>query len=333
MSPGSQSSWGAARLRGVCARRLLLSGTPMPNPLAVYGQFRVLDPSVYGTSFVAFRSRYCVMGGYQNKQILKFINQAELSAKFYSRAYRVTRDQVLQLPEAMHEYRYCDISPWARRIYNEIRKDFVSEVIHKNLGGGEMSAKNALVKILRLSQIAGGYVKLDDGRELIQDHSKIETAVEIIEDLPPDEPVVVFCRWSNEIRRLRGQLNKIGRTNGEVSSAANDMESWKRGNLGVLVVQIQTGSEGVDFTRACYQIYLSIGHISPTIYDQSLSRVHRPGQTRKVIYYHIVAKDTIDEEIYRALKLKMDITQYVLGIIKDQHAIANHRPSSRLVTR
>ena len=317
MSPGGRAAWGATRLSKKARLVLMLSGTPMPsNPLNIYAQFRVMNPTVYGTSFVKFKNRYALMGGFQNKQVLKYINQEELSAKFASHSYQCKKEEVLNLPPVLHEYRRCDLLDSTLKVYHTLAEEFEAEVINKRLGGGEISVSNALVKLLRLSQMTGGFIRLDDGREIIKDHNKLEVAQEILEDLAPDEPVVIFARFTNEVKRLREMAEKkCKRSTGEISSAANDLAAWQAGELNTLVVQIQSGGEGVDFTRACYCIYFSLGYVSPGVYRQSLARLDRPGQTRPVTYYHVIAKNTIDEAIYASHRKKIDTVEYVLSMV------------------
>lgn len=319
MSPGGRAAWGAKRLANKATRRLMLSGTPMPsNPLNIYAQFRAMDSSIFGTSFVRFKSRYALMGGYQSKQVLKYINQEELSAKFFSRAIQCNKRDVLDLPDIMFEDRVFYLSKGAQRIYDELNKDLQSEVIHARLGGGNISADNALVKILRLCQLTGGLVKLTDGRELIKDKGKLEVAQEIVEDLPADEPIVIFYRWNDEATRLREMLEKkCKRSVGNIKGGVDDLLDFQAGKVNTLLVQIQAGGEGIDLTRSCYGIFFSIGYISPGVFDQATSRLDRPGQTRPVTFYRVAAAGTVDQLIYKSHEKKVDTINYVLNAIQD----------------
>jgi SNF2 family DNA or RNA helicase len=83
----------------------------------------------------------------------------------------------------------------------------------------------------------------------------------------------------------------------------------------VLAVQIESGGVGVDLTRARYAIYYSLG-FSLGSYEQSLARIHRPGQTRPVEYIHLLAKNTVDEKVMAALAAKADVVTAVLQQLK-----------------
>jgi Fe-S oxidoreductase len=95
-----------------------------------------------------------------------------------------------------------------------------------------------------------------------------------------------------------------------------DTESdWQEGKTQVLGVQYTSGSESVDFTKSRYCIYYSYT-TSLAQYLQSKKRIHRPGQTRPVVYYHITAQlrkgISIDEKIVTALKNKKDVVDYIM---------------------
>jgi hypothetical protein len=80
-------------------------------------------------------------------------------------------------------------------------------------------------------------------------------------------------------------------------------------------VQIQSGGAGVDFSRAAFCVYYSTG-FSLANYLQSVKRLHRPGQTRPVRYYHLVARGTVDEVVYKSLEAKQGIIESVLCYLK-----------------
>jgi SNF2 family DNA or RNA helicase len=76
-------------------------------------------------------------------------------------------------------------------------------------------------------------------------------------------------------------------------------------------VQVQAGPEGIDLTAANYCLFFS-KDFSLGRYRQCKKRLHRPGQTRKTFYYHIIAQNTVDVQIMKAIKNKQDIVDYIL---------------------
>lgn len=298
-----------AKLRNVSKRRLCLTGTPMPHsPLDIYAQYRFLDPSVFGLSFTTFKQRYAVWGGYEGRQPIAWINQEELNAKVYSIASRVTKRDVLTLPPVTHVERYCELGAKAKAEYKSLERDFWAWV---ESAGQEVTVTNALVKLLRLQQMTSGFVLGDDGEIHETDSAKASAFSDWLEDLALDEPLVVFCRFTHDLEVIEGMCSHAGRTVGILSGRRNDLLAWQRGELDVLVVQIQAGAEGIDLTRAAYACYYSLG-FSLGQYEQSLARLDRPGQTRPVTYTHFLAQGTVDTQVYAALRKRKEVVEAIL---------------------
>jgi SNF2 family DNA or RNA helicase len=146
------------------------------------------------------------------------------------------------------------------------------------------------------------------------DSGKTELLEEIIEDISEEEPVVVFCRFKHDLDEIKAVAEKLGRTYGEISGSRKDALDDKaelQDGIQIAGVQIQAGGVGIDLTKSHYCIYYSVGY-SLGDYEQSLARIHRPGQTKPVFYYHLVASGTIDEVIYSNLKNKKDVISTII---------------------
>ena len=159
-SPSGRASTELKRLRGKARYRIGLTGTPMPHgPMDIFAQFRFLDLRIFGPSFTAFRAKYAEMGGYQRKQIVGFQHLEELESLMGRITFRVGKE-VLDLPEETTETYYCDLGPEGARVYREMDEDFVARV----KDGTIVTAANALVKLVRLQQATGGFLR--DGRRV-----------------------------------------------------------------------------------------------------------------------------------------------------------------------
>jgi SNF2 family DNA or RNA helicase len=282
----------------------------MPHsPLDVYGYFRFIDSSIFGWSFNKFRQHYAVMGGFQNHQVVAYQNLDELNRKFYGVTFACGKD-VLDLPPEVHVTYTCQLGAEARKIYRSLVRDLMAEV-----QSGEVTVANALVKLLRLQQITGGYVRTDDGQDTQIDSAKMNLLRDVLEDIEPTEPVVVFCRFHKDLDAVNRVADETGRRSCELSGRLDELKAWQAGEAAVLAVQIDSGGIGVDLTRARYSIYYSLG-FSLGSYEQSLARIHRPGQTRPVEYIHLLAEDTVDEKVMTALARRADVVNAVLQQLK-----------------
>jgi SNF2 family DNA or RNA helicase len=306
-APGGRASRFAQRVGVKARKRMALTGTPLPHsPLDAYGLFRFLDSTIYGTSFNRFKNRYAVMGGFGNYQVLGFQNQDEFSELFNSITFKATRD-VLELPEVLHDYRTLEMNGDARKTYDQIENTFYAQI-----DSGEITVSNALVKLLRLQQITGGFVKDDNGIEQELHTIKQKALAEYLGDLPQDEPVVVFCRFKADLRSVHKAADRTERTSSELSGSRRELEDWQEGKTDVLACQIGSGAEGIDLTRAHYCVYFSLG-FSLGQYEQSLARIHRPGQDRPVYYMHLLVEKSIDQHVYKLLRQRKNVVEGIVN--------------------
>ena len=310
-APGGKASMCFKRLRAHAGYRVALTGTPMPHgPMDIYAQFRFLDITIFGPSFSAFRQTYALMGGYHNKQITGFQKLDQLERLMSRITFRAGRE-ALDLPPATEVTYHCELSSDARRIYRELEEDFVARVLD-----GTVTAANAMVKLLRLQQVTGGVVPTDDSVVRRVDNSKQRLLADTLEDIGTEEPVVVFCRFRADLTAVHEACQEMKIASLELSGDRNEIGRWQAGDAQLLAVQIDAGGEGVDLARARYSIFFSVG-FSLGKYEQAKARTHRPGQNKPVTHIHLVARNTVDQKIMRALEKRAEVVQSILAEIKN----------------
>lgn len=298
--------------------KMCLSGTAMANsPLDVYGQYRFLDNTVFGTNHNQFLQQYAIMGGPERRFVVGYKNQKELKEKFQSIAYSCRMSDVasrLKLPEYLPPIeRMVKIPGKDMATSRKLAKEFKAECGFT----GVVVAGNVLVKMLRLQQIAAGFCQVQDNpldpkRVEELNTAKEDALVDMLEDLPDVDPVVVFCVFKHDLEAVARAAERAGRRSYEMSGKVNELDKWKHSGGGVLAVQIQAGAEGVDMTEANHAVYFSLPY-SLALYEQSKARLYRPGQTHPVSFVHLIAEGTIDESIYKSLTKKKDIIEEIKG--------------------
>ena len=314
--PSAKSSRALARLARAQpeAIRLCLSGTPTPHsPLDWWAQMYFLDPSILGESFSAFRKRIANVHPQYPGWVTGFKADAirELTARIDQHVHRVKSEDVLDLPDAIHTTIEVTLSPATMKFYSDLEADMVAFVE----GGGAVTAANRMVVVGRLHSATSGFTRVDEAGEFVLiDGSPVKRLAfgEWLQDFPAAEPLVVFCRYLRDIDEVMAQCRQSGRTCLEHSGREKGLERWQAGEAEVLVVQQQTGGVGVDLTRSSYCLYYSLSH-SLGDYEQSLARIRRPNQQKCCRYFHLVAKGTVDEDIYSALRDKREVVEAVLG--------------------
>lgn len=317
-SPRGKAARYVNRLSRRAVKRICLSGTPMPHSLMdIWSQMRFLSPGLLPGSYVVFRSQYAVMGGYQDRKVIAFQNLPRLNAILSKVMHVVDRHDVrrlLDLPPFTHQIRHVQMPREAWSVYRSLERDLAAEV-----KAGRITAANAMVGLLRLQQVTSGVVPTEEGGAARLHNAKRDALAELLDDLGRHEHVVVFGRFRQDLDSIHEAAATAGRPSVELSGRRNQVGSlWQPVAAGtVAAVQTQAGGVGIDLTAAAVGVYYS-GTWSLGDYDQSMARIHRPGQRRAVTYVSLVVPDSVDEIIYYALDRRRDIVDAVIASIKQQ---------------
>ena len=300
------------------AYKAILTGTPITNsPLDFFSQYKFADEKIFGLSFYRFRARYAIIGGYGNHQIIGYKNMAELVGKAHSIAYRIKIEDAVELPDKIDEIRAVELEPNARRIYENIDRDSYAELMQ-----GEVTTRNILTRLLRLSQCTGGFIR-DDIGGVVQEVSraKLDALEDVFDECDEQgKKVVVFARFLPEIEAIEKLLRQRKTDYSVIHGGVTDrMEQVRRfqedAAAKVFVGQLQTTGMGLTLTAASIAVFFSLD-FSYANYEQSRARIHRIGQTQRCIYIHLVAKGTVDEKVMDALKHKGDVARLMVDDYK-----------------
>ena len=314
-TPGARQSKTMARLGTIARYRMILTGTPVSQgPLDFYSQYRFLDRNIFGTSYYAFRARYALMGGYENRQVIGYQNLDDLVQKAHSVAFRCRKEDCLDLPEQIDQVLYCDLEREAQRIYDQLVKESVAELSNEEV----IVAPNVLSRLLRLSQVTGGFLRVDEQTSLVS-KAKMGLLEETLDDLiEAGKKVVVFARFVPEIEAIVKTLEKKKVAHGLIYGATpmdargEMVESFQTDPaVKVFVAQVQTAGLGITLHAADTAIFYSLDY-SFANYDQCRARIHRIGQKNNCTYIHLVARMTVDEKVLAALAEKKSLADQVV---------------------
>ena len=315
----AKMSKAAYRISKLCKYRLILTGTPIQNnPLDFFSQYKVLDDSIFGKSFYAFKNEYAVLGTYN--QPIGWRKLPELVKKAHSIAFRVTKAEALDLPDTIDEIRPVALEGKAQKLYKAFVKESYMELSKGEQGAPvAVTATNILTRLLRLQQITGGFIRPDEESERYEQISSAKlNALEDIIDTATSEnkKLVVIARFIPEIREICKMLDKkkvkYAHICGEVKDRAAEVDAFQNNpECMVFVGQLQTVSMGLTLTAASTMVFYSLSY-NFADYSQAKARIHRIGQKNNCLYIHLVVKNTVDETVLKALEQKENIATKIV---------------------
>lgn len=326
-TPGATCTKELLKLATHARYRRILTGTPLTKaPLDYYTQIRFLHRDILGYhNYYSFRARYAEMveeyngrTGRKYKRVIGYRNIDELKRKIAPYIYRVRKADCLDLPNKIYKTRYVELSKQQRKYYNSMRDEL--RVVFEH---GELTAQLAISKLLRLQQITGGFVPLDDGRIVALDgahNAKLAALLADIESI--DGNVIIWARFVQEIKAISRALadaygdESVVTYHGEVSKADRECAKTRfqdsSDSARFFVASQQAAGTGLDLYSATTVFYYSN---SFKLVDrlQSEDRCHRIGTTNKVTYNDLIAIDTLDDKIMQNLRGKLEMSQEILN--------------------
>ena len=301
--------------------RRIMTGSPVTkNPLDLFTQCYFLDPfHLEHESYYSFRTRYAIMktaniSGRQIKLVSGFKNLGELSDKLKNFAYRVLKEDCLDLPDKIFIKRQIQLTPDQFKLYDQMKKQALAI-----LEGKVSSTKNSLTQLMRLQQITCGHFTDDNGVTQSIKNNRIDELMDVLEDM--EGKAIIWAHYQYDINKIIEAIhNKYG-PESFVDYYGLTPKEERQDNIKrfqedpkcrFFIGTPSTGGYGITLTAANTVIYYSNG------YDlekrlQSEDRAHRVGQKKPVTYVDINAENTVDEKIVKALRKKINIASEVLG--------------------
>ena len=288
----------------------IMTGTPVTKGAEdVYSQFRFLDPQILGyDSFYSFKAQYCIMGGFENRQVVSYQNIDELTRNIEGHSFRVLKKDCLDLPDKIYQRHYVEMTPKQKQLYQNLKKSFVAE-----LEGQTVEAPEAITRLLRLQQILCGWFPSEQGVEKIEEKNpRIEALKEILSDI--DSKVIIWARFKADLRAIERALGDLAVSyHGDVTTDAREVAVDRFQNdpkIKYFIGQPQSGGIGLTLTAADYAIYYS-NSFDLEQRMQSEDRCHRIGTKNNVTYIDIETRGSVDTKIIKALRAKKNIADII----------------------
>lgn len=285
--------------------RLALTGTPLINtPIDLYNILKWLD--VVNVTLDTFKSRYCIMGGFGDYQIVDYKNLDILTKQLKGIMIRRMKTDVVDLPPKVNTYELLEMDTKQAKLYDDVKQQFVDNI------DKVMLSSNPLAELIRLRQCTGATSILSSD---INESVKIDRCYEIVEELASQgRKCIVFSNWTSITDIAYSVLSDFNPSlvTGEIDEVESQIKKFKEdatcmcivGTIGVL-------GTGFTLTEADTVIFLD----EPYSYankGQAEDRAYRIGTKSTVNIITLLCKGTIDERIAEIVRSKKELSDMIV---------------------
>src|SRR5574337_85769 len=338
-SPQRKRTMRSIEIGAVAEYRIILNGTPIALGIQdLWAQYEFLDPNIIGSGdYWAFRTRYVEMGGFENKQIIGYKNVDELMQLIIPYTCEVSKD-VLNLPPKVMKPMYCEATPEQKKLFRLIVKGTTGDPNDDTA----IKVDNVLERILRLRQVAGGYLprlvvksKIVNGEEVLVDETiiepleknpKLDLLKDVIEDHYESSKFIIWTTFVHEVEAIKKVLASIyGDESVECYYGKTPMDERSRiedryctdPKLKFFIGNPSAAGLGLTLVSDIDDVMVYYSGTNAYIdRAQSEDRAHRKGQDRSVVVIDLVMERSIDELIQQSIADKMNIEEFVIDRIK-----------------
>ena len=320
-NPDAKRTKNICKLSPYAKYKRILTGSPVTkSPLDLYKQCDFLAPELLGhTSYYTFRTRYAVMktanfGGRSVQIVVGYRNLDELAEKLKVFSYRVLKDDCLDLPPKTFMKRIVKLTPAQEKVYKEMKHLALAE-----MEGKMMTTATVLTQLMRLHQITCGHFRADDGTIKDINNNRLDELLDVLNEV--EGKAVIWAHYQHDVERIIERIRKEYTFDAAVDYYGLTPQDQRQQNIEkfqnddkcrFFVGTPQTGGYGITLTAASTMIYYSNGYDLEKR-QQSEARIDRIGQKFPMTYIDIMAEDTIDERIVKALRKKVNIATQIMG--------------------
>jgi|KBSMisStandDraft_5_1062788.scaffolds.fasta_scaffold00198_12 SNF2 family DNA or RNA helicase len=306
------------KLIGQFKRRMILTGTPVPNGLQdLFGQMFVVDMGASLGRYVShFRMEFCYQVPATHEWLLRRGAPEQIYKRVANRLMRLEARDHIEMPELINNFIEVELPERLRGRYDELERDFVAEIEEMKIAVFNPAAVGT-----KLRQMANGFiyeVAGDAGSAVRLHEEKLDALEELVEEMQ-GRPLLVAYEFIEDAEMIKERLPDVVSLTA-VTNPLPIIDAFNAGHIPVLIAHPASAGHGLNLQEACstvclYGITWNLEH-----YQQFIARVCRQGQrSPHVVVHHIVCKGTKDEAVMAALRGK-DMTQKAFN-----RAIMNRR--------
>lgn len=287
-----------------------LTGTPSGNGLMdLWAEFRVLDMGErLGRYITHYRNRFFVPDKRNQQMVFSYKPIPGAEEEIYRLISDITismkSGDYLKMPECIINEVPVSLSDEEWSIYDNFREDMVVA-----LKDDEIDAVNAASLSGKLLQMANGAV-YNEEKEVVHIHDRKLDALEDLIEGANGKPVLIAYWFNHDLERIKNRfaIREI--------KTSKDIRDWNNGEIPVAVIHPASAGHGLNIQFGGSTIIWFGLTWSLELYQQTNARLWRQGQNKTVIIHHIIAKNTIDEDVMKALQKKEKVQSALIDSVK-----------------
>lgn len=303
------------RVRPKIHRIVLLTGTPAPNALQdLWAQVYLLDEGArLGRTLGGFRERYFLPDKRSANRV--FTYKPKQGAEHTVRdlvgdiCISMKAEDYLTLPERITTVMPVLLDARAGKAYRTLEKEMLLDVDEDYI-----TAESAAVLTGKLLQLAGGAVYDANHMPHLVHNCKLDACMELIDGLN-GKPALVFYAFQHERDRLAHALRRTG-LRVRVFGGSRDADDWNAGEIDILLAHPASTAYGLNLQFGGNHIIWYTPTWSLELYQQANARLHRQGQSERVIVHHLIVDGCVDGDVMQALEGKADMQETLMQSLK-----------------
>ena len=302
-SPSAKRFRALRRVRPMISRIVGLTGTPSPNGLMdLWSQVYLLDRGErLGKTITGYRERYFVAGARSGYVVYDWKQKKESEEAVFNKISDICVSMKsvdwLDMPERIDRAVPVKLTEDAKAKYRQLERDLLLPMVD-----ADIVANTAAVLSNKLLQMANGAV-YDENRGVREIHVAKLDALEDVLEAANGHPVLLFYSYKHDLERIQKRF-KHCRTLRKGADGSKDTADWNAGKIQLLAVHPASAGHGLNLQDGGSTIVWFGLTWSLELYQQANARLHRQGQKRSVLIHHLIAEDTIDEDVMDALQTK-----------------------------
>lgn len=280
-----------------------LTGTPAPNGLIdLWAQVFLLDQGErLGKTIGGFRERYFDPDKRNAQQIFSYQPKPEAEDAIQQLigdiCVSMKAEDYIELPDVIVDDIPVMLDAAAQKQYERLEREMLLQVDEKTI---DVSSAVALSN--KLLQLCNGAVYDDNGVPVEIHKCKIEAFLELVEQLN-GQPALVFYNFRHDIDRIQKALAKSGLRVRKLDGPKDETD-WNNRQIDILLAHPASCAYGLNLQDGGNHVIWFGLNWSLELYQQANKRLHRQGQTQKVIVHHLVVEGGRDEDVVEALEDK-----------------------------